>query len=342
MRLWNVCLVIFALGLLEAPRAPCDPILIRISTQTPLASPSNLTFIHFKERVEKESQGEIRVEIYDSARLFDDSQIAGAVADGKVEIGFVVLSRYAAKIPATDIFQLPFLFNEDVIASEARKPDSEIRLMIDQAILEQGRARVLWWIPLGQNVLLSSSSLADPASLAGKTVRTYGPMMEAFVDHCGGQHKDIGGPAQAKAYETHAVEVGMAGVGIMMARKLFQFMPTVTRTNHATVEDVAVINEAFWQKLSEKHKAILLAAAKEADAEAARLIAEIEATAYRTLTENKLADVVKLTPDQVLLWRICSSDVLADFMDRSGVLGRQLIIAYGRLRQKPCCNKVFN
>jgi TRAP-type C4-dicarboxylate transport system substrate-binding protein len=134
----------------------------------------------------------------------------------------------------------------------------------------------------------------------------------------------------------------MAGVAIMMERKLFEFMPVITRTNHATVEDVAAINEAFWQKLSGRHKAILLAAAKEADAEAAALLAETEARAYRTLPENKHTSVVKLTSDEVLLWRICSSDVLSDFVDRSGPLGQQLMTAYGRLRQKPCCNKLPN
>lgn len=315
------------------------PVLIRISTQTPITTQSNQTFRHFKESVEAASAGEIRVEIYDAAKLFRDDQIADAIAESKVEMGYVVMSRYATKIPSVDVFQLPFLFNIDAVAAAARAPGSEIRELIEKAILTQAHSRALWWVPQGQNVLLSTVSLADPDALSGKTVRTFGPMMESFVQHCGGKEKEIGGPEQAKAYQSRIVDVGMAGVSTMMERKLYESMTIVTRTNHATVEVIAAMNEAFFQSLSDRHKAIVLDAAKAADAEAAQLLAESESTAYRILADKKLATIVPLTADQLELWRICSSDVLTDFLDQAGSLGHELMSAYGRLRLQPCCNK---
>jgi C4-dicarboxylate-binding protein DctP len=318
-----------------------EPVLIRISTQNPITAPSTQTLRHFQESVKKHSGGEIRVEIHDAAKLYSDREVAGAVENGRVEMGFVVLSRYAATIPAVDVFQLPFVFNSDVIAAAARAPESEIRQLIDKAILEKGKSRVLWWLPQGQTVLISEGSLADPTDLAGKRVRTFGPMMESFVRHCGGQPKDIGGPAQEKALELRSVDVGMTGVSIMMERKLWRFMKTITRTNHATVEVVVVINEDFWDGLSKKHRALIQSAAKDADEEGTRLLMESESTAYQVLTEHNLAKVVSLSTDEVQLWRFCSSDVLTDFLIQSGNLGHELMQAYGRLRQMPCCNKAL-
>ena len=313
---------------------------VRVSTQWPLANASNLTFLHFKQRVEAESKGGIHVEIYDAATLYGDSEVAEAISSGAVEMGFVSLSRYAPIIPAADVFQLPFLFNTEAIAAAARVPGSEMRQLIDGAILAQARSRVLWWVPQGSVVFLSNTaSVADPQSLIGKTVRTFGPTMEAIVRECGGKPKDIDAQEQGRSYETHLVDIGMTGIKIVMERKLWRFMNIVTRTNHASVEGVAVVNEKFWQQLSESNKEIISAAAIAADKEAADLLAEVEATAYTQLVQNYGTKIFDLSEDNLLRWRICSSDVLTNFVEKSGDLEQKMILAYGRLRQQPCCDK---
>jgi C4-dicarboxylate-binding protein DctP len=330
---------LLALVMASHMQAAGAPLTIRISTQWPLDNSNNHSFLHFKERLEAESKGEIHVEIYDSAKLYGDSAVAEAVSSGAVEMGYVSLPRYAAKVPAADLFQLPFLFNTKAIAAAARSPESEIRHAIDSAILDLGNARVLWWVPSGPMVLLSNEApVADPQNLRGKTIRTYSPIMAAVMQECGGKPKDIGAEAQEKAYETHIVDIGMTGIAVVMQRRLWRFMNTVTRTNHATVEGVAVINEKFWQGLSTAHKELILAAAQAVNKEAAALLEQIEATAYRELA-GKGIKIVDLSDDELLQWRICSSDVLTNFLKNPGALEQKLISAYGRIRLQPCCNQ---
>jgi TRAP-type C4-dicarboxylate transport system substrate-binding protein len=315
------------------------PVTIRVSTQWPLVNPSNLPFIHFKERVEAESHGSIRVEIYDAAKLYGDSAIAEAVSSGAVEMGYVNLSRYAAIIPGTDVFQLPLLFNTEAIAAAARAPDSEIRQLIEAAILTQGRSRVLWWVSAGTTVFLSNgTSVADPENLKGKTVRTFGPIMETIARECGGEPKDIGAAAQENAYEAHLVDIAMTGITIVIERKLWRFMNTVTRTNHASVEGVAVINEKFWQLLPAAHQKTIVSAAQAADKEAAALLANVEATGYKLLADKGVR-IIDLSDDELVRWRSCSSNVLTNFVEKSGEFEQRLMSAYGRLRQQPCCNR---
>jgi C4-dicarboxylate-binding protein DctP len=251
----------------------------------------------------------------------------------------VNLSRYAASIPAADIFQLPFLFDTDTIATAARSPHNEIRQLIDGAILATARSRVLWWVPQGALVFLSNAeSLADPQNLAGKKVRTFGPTLEAIVLGCGGEPKDVGDQAQEEAYEKHFIDIGVTGITFAMERRQWRFMSIITRTNIASVEAVAVINDKFWQNLSEDKKKIISAASLAANQESAQHLAAVEATAYKDLTDRGL-QVVDLSGDELMRWRICSSDVLTNFVEKSGDLGRELISAYGRLRQQPCCNQ---
>ena len=63
-------------------------------------------------------------------------------------------------------------------------------------------------------------------------------------------------------------------------------MDTITRFNVGSMQVVVVVNEPFWRKLSAQHRAILLAAARAADAEARESAGQADADAYRELKER--------------------------------------------------------
>ncbi len=316
-------------------QAQDTPVTIRFSAQIRPGMPTYQSLQHFKDRVEQASNGSLAVEIHHSAQLFSDVQVGPAVTAGAVEMGYVNLSRYARTLPIADAFQLPFLFNTGEIVHAAIAPGAEIRALIEGALLKQAGSRVLWWVPVGQTVLLSNgSSTASPENIAGKTVRTFGPVTEALVRLCGGHPKDIGGQAQEKAYEKREVDVGAAGISSVAGRKLWRFMDTITRTNHASVLYVIVINEDYWQSLSAAQRNILAGAARAADAEARSIGAAIEANAYKELSEGQGVKIVSLTDDELRRWRICSSEVLEQFLETAGPGGQELMLAYGRLRKE--------
>jgi TRAP-type C4-dicarboxylate transport system substrate-binding protein len=100
----------------------------------------------------------------------------------------------------------------------------------------------------------------------------------------------------------------------------------------------AVINEKFWQRLSAAHRKTIVSAAQAADKEAAALLANVEATAYKLLADKGVR-IIDLPEDELVRWRICSSNVLTNFVEKSGDFEQRLLSAYGRLRQQPCCNQ---
>jgi C4-dicarboxylate-binding protein DctP len=309
-------------------------LVIRFSTQAPSDAEYFQSMRHFKDRVEAESNGMIRIDLVDSGKLYDSHAIAAAVSSGSVEMGMVNLTRYGETIPIADAFSLPFLFNDKLVEIASRAPNSEIRQLIDKAILEKSGARVLWWIPEGGFVLLAKGMpMASPEALIGRTVRSSGPTSAAVLRLCGGEPDEIPATEQPKAYETGRVQVGMTSITAVMARKLFRFMNTITKTSHAVLNDAVVINESYWQSISEHQRAILKSAALIADKEAADRMVNFEDQAYRQLIEREGAQVVTLSQDELLLWRICSSDVLSDFAERAGDRGHELMAAYAKLLQ---------
>ncbi len=156
---------------------------------------------------------------------------------------------------------------------------------------------------------------------------------------CGAIPKDIPATDQAKAYEAGGVDVGSTAISSYLGRKLYRFMDTVTRTNHAYVEFVVVINEKFWAGLTESQRSILTSAADAAGRLASDRVMEIENTVYTELEKRFGVKVVNLTTDELISWRICSSDVVSAFLDRAGQPGQELMEAYGRQRSGACCKQ---
>jgi TRAP-type C4-dicarboxylate transport system substrate-binding protein len=335
--LLNGALLLLFLLMCRATAAEPE-LVIRFSTQAPPNGQQFQTMKRFKELVETESRGRIRVDIYDRGRLFEDGKVAAAVSDGKVEIGHVNLSRYAETILVADSYYLPFLFDDVAVERASRMPEGEVRKIIDDAILEHAGARVLWWIPEGSILLLSKGvSMANPEAMAGKTVRISGPTIAQTVRLCGGIPKDVAANQQPIAYATGVVDVGMTSITAVMARDLWKAMDTITRTGHAISNFVVVVNEKFWHSLREDQRALLEKVAQIADREAASNLIEFEDAAFKDL-ERKGVKLVSLTRRELRLWRICSSDVLTDFLRKAGASGQKLVEAYARLRQDSCCN----
>jgi C4-dicarboxylate-binding protein DctP len=319
------------------------PLIVRLATISLPNTPTIESLVFFKQRVETLSHGTIRVELYDSGKLYGDLDTGPAVSSGAVEMGFVNLSRYAATIPIAGPFELPFIFNNAEIEASARAPGSEIRSIIETAIVTEAGARTLWWVPAGPVVLFSKDfSVADVRNLIGRSVRTNGPTFEAIVRECGGAPKDIEATEQAKAYEQGLVDIGSTSISTYFGRNLYRLMKSVTRTSHAYVEFVVTINERFWQSLTDAQRAWISEAARESDQQASNRLIEIERTIYRRLEKDFGVTVTTLTIDELLAWRICSSAILTDFIDRAGDGGQKLMAAYGRLRSQlslPCCHR---
>ena len=147
---------------------------MRISLQLPLKSHLGQNLLLFKKEVESRSNGDIKVEIYDSAQLYKDKEVPAAVGSGSIESGVASLTRYVGDIPAVDLFYQPFLLNTDQKVRKAVSKGSSIRGPIDDAIKGTG-STVLWWQAYGNAIMLSNGqAIKNPSDMKGKKVRVFG------------------------------------------------------------------------------------------------------------------------------------------------------------------------
>ena len=315
-----------AVVLVAAGAAQAADTTLRITLQLPLKSHLGQNLLMFKDEVESQSNGEIEVQIYDSAQLYKDKEVPQAVGSGAIEMGVASLTRYVGEIPAVDIFYVPFLFNTEEKVRAAVAPDSPVRGPLDEAILETG-SRVLWWQAYGGAVLLSNGGdLRTPADIEGKKVRVFGKTLGEFVETVGGVPTLISGSEQYLAYQRGTVDVGMTGVSSVKSRSLHEVMDTITVTNHADIEFLVLVNEDFWQGLPEAHREIISQAALNAEADVRDRMVTIEEESYEVGRQNGMT-VIKLTDEEVELWKAASQPVLENYKKNAGELGEKVLEA---------------
>lgn len=299
---------------------------MRISLQLPLKSHLGQNVKMFKDEVEAKSNGEIAVEIYDSAQLYKDKEVPQAVGSGAIEAGVASLTRYVGDAPIVDIFYQPFLFDTEQKVRKAVAPGSPVRGPIDAAIAETG-ATVLWWQAYGGAIMLTNGGpLKTPDDMAGKKVRVFGKTLGDFTSASGGAPTIISGSEQYLAYQRGTVDVGMTGISGVQSRSLWEVMDTITVTNHADIEFIVVTNTDWWNALPEAHKAIISEAAMNAENSVRDEMSAIEARAYAAATENGMT-VYTPTADEFAKWKAVSQPVYDAFLAKTGEAGAAMLEA---------------
>lgn len=320
MRKWMLA-GLTALALATGPAEAAT--VLRLTSQMPARHHVGQNLETFKTIVERESKGEIKVEIYPASQLYKDEETPQAVSSGAVDMGSVSLSQFAGTIPAVDVFLVPFLFDTNERVRAATAPGSPIRDALDDAILKTG-SRVLWWQAFGGSILITKGfEVRNPEDLKGKKVRVFGKTLGRFIEAVGGAPTMLSGSEQFIAYQRGTVDAGMTGITTVPARKLYQVTDHMTVTNNADVEFLVIVNDKVWQGLTEPQRKIVTDAARKVEADLREEMEKLEADAL--VETKKHMKVIELSEAERAKWRAATEPVIAEFVQWAGPLGAKLI-----------------
>src|SRR5262245_11974107 len=89
-----------------------QPYVIKFPHVVATATPKGQMAQRFKELAEERFPGRVRVEVYPSAQLMEDTESIEALAFGEVQMIAVSLSLFDRLTSRLRVFELPFLFSD--------------------------------------------------------------------------------------------------------------------------------------------------------------------------------------------------------------------------------------
>jgi C4-dicarboxylate-binding protein DctP len=152
-----------------------EPVKMRLSLDTSAAHTRTVMMTRFAEALGKKSGGKLQVEVFHSAQLFRDRDVAKALRQGGAEMGVPGPWNLTGLEPNVDVFQTPAFYGrkrEDVY----KVSDGEIGKSLN-AMLEKKIGVVIpgKWLDLGSAHTFSTSKpLNSAADLKGLKIRTSG------------------------------------------------------------------------------------------------------------------------------------------------------------------------
>lgn len=335
-RLISYCALLAALAM--AP-GHAEPLRLGLTLQFPITDPfQGKSIADFKIAVERETAGAVMIEIVDNGQLDIDYQALDAVKSGAADMGVAGLNQVTKVIPAASIMEQPFLFNFGALVRAATSPESEMRQLIDDAVLTSMGVRVLWWQTIGPQAFYTrNGDVRDPERLKGLKTGVDSATMASLVSHCGGVPVTI---PTSKIHETlkdGTLDGVMIGITAAKTLRLWEVTHAITRTDHATIEFLVLINERTWRRLSPEQQRILVTEARTVERRARERAALLETAGYE-FARSKGMHIHELPQTNVAEWRACSTEVLTNYMEQTAELTSKLMASYARLRQQPCCS----
>ena len=288
---------------------------IRVTLQLPQTHPLGVNLDAWKSCVEAKTS-DLDIQIFPSAQLYKDKQVPEAVGSGAIEMGSASLTRFAGSVPAVDAIYVPFLLDSEEKVKRATAPDSALRQTLDRAVLSETNARILWWQAYGRTVYLSKDPIRVPGDLKDKKVRTFGKLLGWTVEALGGAPTLMSGSKQFLAYQQGAVDAGITGLTAVKSRKLYEVMANMTLSFDSDIEFVAVINEDFYQGLSDVKRNAIDSCARQVEAELRDSLLRIEAETLDFLRDKMT--VIELTDAERAQWREATKSVVDRFIENGG------------------------
>lgn len=273
-------------------------------------------YVKFKEIIEKETDGKIKVEIYANGLLGNDRTMIEGLELGTVEAVGVSTSMLANWAPSMLAYDLPFsIKNEEVADKILDGPFGEK----SAKQLEKEGMYLLGYMENGFRHLTNSKreikSLEDVKGLKIRTMQT--PLILETWKQLGTNPTPLAYTELFTAMEQKVIDGQENPYGNMALDKFYEVQKYLTKTNHLYNPMGLVISKKFYDQLDKDQQAIIKEAAKEASSYQRKLNREKSEEYLKTLEDNGM-QVTELSEKELKKFEDKVQSVYKDFSDEIG------------------------
>lgn len=214
----------------------------------------------FKNLVETASDGEIEVSLYPNGQLGEDHEVLAQVRAGVVESSISSAGGIAQHYPMIGIFDMPFAFPDIGVATDVITLDSAFGQALADDLLEETGLRTLGLLDSGGFFQLTNSqrpieSVADMERLRIRTMTL--PTHEEMMDALGARPTPLPWAEVYTALQTGVADGQMNPIQQTAFAKFQEVQDYLTISNHLITPYLWVINDEFYDGLSDEHREIV-------------------------------------------------------------------------------------
>ena len=243
----------------------------------------------FKEIVEKNSGGKLKVNLFPGGTLGSDQANVSAIQGGTLEMASMNSGIFASQVKDFAVFDFPFMFASGKEADTV--VDGAFGKKMHAKLEEKGLVGLAYYELGFRNLTNGKRAINKVSDIEGLKLRVIpNPINVDWVKALGANPTPLPWPEVYAALEQGAVDGQENPVATINGAKLYEVQKHLALTGHQYNPQSVVISKKFWDTLNAAEKKILSDAAAES--------AKFQRTTARTL-EASLLDNLKKNGMQV-------------------------------------------
>lgn len=271
------CTLVFAVVLAGAFFAQAAELKINFAHPLPPAHPNHLAAIKFAELVEKNSNGDIKVEVYPANQLGNAKQLCEGVMLGSIKIALVSPARIGLFQPEFAILECPYLFRD--IAHLQKVLRGEIGQDLSGKLEKNRGLKIMAmdWLYGTRHVTTKKIPIKTPADLKGLLIRA--PELPVYVETIramGATPAPVNFSDLYMALKLGTVDGQENPVATIYTYKYYEAQKYLNLTAHMIRNVILFTNAGWYNNLPENTRTIIEDAMAEATNYNNQLIVEQE------------------------------------------------------------------
>jgi tripartite ATP-independent transporter DctP family solute receptor len=274
-----------------------------------------------KESIEEQSGGDFSITLLGTEVGGERDHLEGA-SYGEYAIalgGSMPMTLYASEFAAAD---LPFVYGS---SEEARQVyTGETGELLNEQLVANGNMRLVGLSARNPRNLTSNFPVETPEDVEGVRMRVpeIAPWIQIW-EEIGALPSPIAWPEVYTSLQTGVIEMQENPVDLIHAGKIFEVQSHINRTEHVYSFFHWLMNEDFYQGLSEENREIIVGAIEEATSWGNDMVADGQADLYTELEELGMTIV---EPD-VAAFRSAAEPAIRDIADSYHPAVREYVLS---------------
>ena len=245
-----------------------DPIVMKIGNPGPADPHKHMiaaATLEFKDYVERNTQGDIKVEVYPGFQLGTMPEMVDSTKVGAIQACTVFSAAATLYVPEINLIYIPFLFSSPEITwrvFEGRFGEEFNRLWLKAGFIplymaDNGGSRAFG---------TTKRQITRPDDLKGLKIRIpESKALKIFMESCGAAAPVITFNQLYSAVQTGIVDGLECPVAVLSFASLDEVIKYASITNHTWDMVFLIVNEKWFRKLPEGNQKILIEAGRHAE-----------------------------------------------------------------------------
>ncbi len=270
---------------------------IRIAYLVSEEQSTHLAALKYKEKLEEESDGKLKVELYPNGQLYaSDREAIEAVQLGNIEMTIPAVAPLASFNKKFMVFDLPFLFNDNEAAYRALDGD------LGQQLLDELEKNDMKGLVFAENGFRHMSNNNGPiegvADLKGLKYRTLeNPVHTDTFKAFGANASPFAFGELYTALQQKTYDAMESPISLYYTNKFYEVQKYLTLTGHVYAATILLMNNDFYSSLPEDLQEIVMKASEEYREEQ-RSIAQEQDVEFLKKLEEEGMQINELTEEQ--------------------------------------------